>query len=67
MLGEDARCTVYASRPLGCRTFFCDRALQGDPVSQRDVNDFVRRIREVSLGLGPGADQGRPLTNALRR
>src|SRR5262245_35018941 len=26
LLGDDGRCLVYASRPFGCRTFFCERA-----------------------------------------
>src|SRR5687768_9334556 len=26
LLGDDNRCLVYASRPFGCRTFFCERA-----------------------------------------
>jgi Fe-S-cluster containining protein len=26
LLGDDGRCTIYASRPFGCRTFFCSRA-----------------------------------------
>src|SRR5205085_7414257 len=26
LLSESGRCRVYASRPFGCRTFFCDRA-----------------------------------------
>jgi Fe-S-cluster containining protein len=25
LLGDDGRCVVYASRPYGCRTFFCER------------------------------------------
>ena len=27
LLGDDGRCLVYASRPFGCRTFFCERAM----------------------------------------
>ena len=29
MLDEGGRCAVYAARPLGCRTFYCDRAAPG--------------------------------------
>lgn len=65
LLGADDRCTIYASRPFGCRTFFCDRAIAGDPVTQRDINAFVARIRAVAAKLGPGADEGRPLVRAL--
>lgn len=66
LLGVDGRCTIYASRPFGCRTFFCDAAVAGDPVSQRDINAFVARIRAIAARLGPGADEGRPLVRALR-
>lgn len=65
LLGADGRCTIYASRPFGCRTFFCDRAIPADPVTQRDINAFVARIRAVAARLGPGADEGRPLVRAL--
>jgi len=66
LLGKDGRCTIYASRPFGCRTFFCDRAIPADPVTQRDINAFVARIRTLAVRLGPGADEGRPLVRALR-
>ena len=71
LLGETGRCTVYEARPFGCRTYFCDRALAGEPVRQRDVNAFVQRIRAVSDRLAPGGQgggdggAGRPLTRAL--
>ena len=26
LLSADGRCRIYASRPFGCRTFFCDDA-----------------------------------------
>ena len=26
LLAENGRCSIYASRPFGCRTFFCSRA-----------------------------------------
>lgn len=65
LLGSDGRCTVYASRPFGCRTFFCDRAVAAGPVAQRDINTFVARIKAVAAKLGPGADEGRPLVRAL--
>ncbi len=65
LLGDDGRCTIYASRPLGCRTYFCDRALPAGPVTQRDVNAFVARVRTIAARLGPGAEEGRPLVRAL--
>jgi Fe-S-cluster containining protein len=65
LLDAAGRCAVYAARPLGCRTFFCDRAEQGSRVKQRDVNALVRRIQDIAAAHEPGGDQGRLLTRAL--
>jgi len=65
MLAADGRCSVYEARPLGCRTFYCDRASAGGKVKQRDVNALVRRIQELAAAHEPGGDKGRPLTRAL--
>ena len=65
LLDAVGRCAVYAARPLGCRTFFCDRATAGTPVRQRDINGFVRLIEELSARQTPSDDRGRPLTRAL--
>lgn len=35
-LGADARCTVYAVRPWGCRVFGCFRRSAGDGASMTD-------------------------------
>ena len=65
MLAADGRCAVYEARPLGCRTFFCDRADAGGKVKQRDLNALVRRIQDLAAQHAPGGDKGRPLTRAL--
>ena len=47
------RCTAYANRPLGCRTFFCHRR-QGpahEPVAQMD--QLQRRLETVARRLNP--------------
>ncbi len=46
-LGEDRRCTIYAARPLGCRTFYCHR-VTGPRVPRRAWNDFRRRLEVLS-------------------
>jgi Fe-S-cluster containining protein len=66
LLDGAGRCSIYAARPLGCRTFFCERALQTPPVRQREVNGFVRRIQDLAAKHEPSGDRGRPLTRALR-
>jgi Fe-S-cluster containining protein len=65
LLDAAGRCSIYASRPLGCRTFYCDRAEQGGKVKQRDINALVRRIQDIAQKHEPGGDKGRPLTRAL--
>ena len=65
LLDGAGRCAVYEARPLGCRTFFCDRAEAGSKVKQREVNALVRRIQEIAARHEADGDNGRPLTRAL--
>lgn len=65
MLDDGGRCSVYAARPFGCRTFYCERATPGDRVQQRDINRWVARIRAIAGAYTPGHDTGAPLTRAL--
>jgi Fe-S-cluster containining protein len=73
LLDHDGRCAVYAARPLGCRTFFCERAsspsrarsTRGRALPQRELNELVRRVRAVAVRHRAGGDLGRALTKAL--
>jgi uncharacterized protein len=65
MLTAEGRCSVYAARPLGCRTFYCDRAAPGGRVRHREVSALVRRVQELAARHEPGGDQGRPLSRAI--
>lgn len=65
LLDASGRCAVYDSRPLGCRTFFCDRADLPNKVKQREINAVVRRIQDIAAKHEPGGDKGRPLTRSL--
>lgn len=67
LLTDAGRCAVYDARPLGCRTFYCDRASAGGKVRQRDVNALVRRVQDIAAKHEPDGDRGRPLTRALGR
>ena len=68
VLGADGRCTAYAWRPFGCRTFFCDRASVPFPLPHRDMLGYVRRIKELAERMDePDAAEGRPLRRALAR
>jgi Fe-S-cluster containining protein len=59
---QTGRCTIYADRPFGCRTHFCEAA--GGPYTRREVLDLIRRLEDVDAelnGFGP-----RPLPAAVR-
>lgn len=50
------RCLIYADRPFGCRTHFCDAA--GGPWPRSEVLDLIRRLEQVDArlaGCGPRA------------
>jgi Fe-S-cluster containining protein len=65
LLNASGRCSIYASRPLGCRTYFCERAHHDAPVDRREVNAFVRAIQAIAARHAPEGDRGRPLTRAI--
>jgi uncharacterized protein len=59
------RCTVYADRPLGCRTFFCGR--RRGP-AREPLDDMVRlsqRLETVSRTLEPEVSSPRPIFDWL--
>ena len=66
MLDARGRCAVYAWRPLGCRTFYCERASAGAALPQRRINELVRKVQEIAARHRPDGDRGRPLRRALR-
>lgn len=47
---ETGKCMIYADRPFGCRTHFCDAA--GGPYSRKEVLDLIRRLEDVDRKLG---------------
>ncbi|MEO6052704.1 MAG: YkgJ family cysteine cluster protein [Chthoniobacterales bacterium] len=46
---ETSRCMIYADRPFGCRTHFCEAA--GGPYARREVLDLIRRLEKVDADL----------------
>jgi len=46
---ESGRCLIYADRPFGCRTHFCEAA--GGPYARKLVLDLIRRLEEVDRQL----------------
>lgn len=51
---DTGRCLIYADRPFGCRTHFCEAA--GGLIPRQEILDLIRRLEEVdreSGGDGP--------------
>jgi hypothetical protein len=65
LLSPEGRCRIYASRPFGCRTFFCGQRLPRGAIAEigRRIADLSARFAARSGGqLDPGP---RPLTRAI--
>jgi Fe-S-cluster containining protein len=65
LLDASSRCSVYASRPFGCRTYFCSRATHAAPRDRALERSFARRLTELAARHEPGGDAPRPLTRVL--
>jgi Fe-S-cluster containining protein len=65
MLGRDGRCRVYAARPFGCRTFFCERASGPGKLPRAELQRISRDIADLSARYDPDDPRARPLTRAL--
>ena len=61
LLGRDGRCTVYAHRPFGCRTHFCEAA--GGMYPRKHLADLIQRLEALDETLG--GDGSRPLEGAV--
>ena len=67
-LGPDDRCRVYAARPLGCRTFFCERTTHPDGrtgLLPSSTNKALRVFPRELQALTP-AEESKPLRAWLR-
>ena len=58
MLGSDGRCTIYDSRPIACRTHFCEAA--GGPYARREVRDLIHELEAIDQRLGGSGGMGLP-------
>jgi uncharacterized protein len=65
LLTAEGRCSIYASRPLGCRTFFCDRARGPGKLPRVEVNAIARDVADLAARFAPRDPHSRPLTRAL--
>lgn len=66
------KCRVYQSRPLGCRTFFCERArdehgVAGAPSSStRELRDAARTLEDLRVATRDDDGRARPLRSWVR-
>ena len=65
LLSAAGRCRIYASRPFGCRTFFCDRATGPGKMPRGEIQRLSRAIADLSARHAPRDPHARPLTGAL--
>ncbi len=56
------RCTVYASRPLGCRTYFCHRATGPGREPAEAMDRLERRLEAIARSVHPDEEGPRPLS-----
>jgi Fe-S-cluster containining protein len=67
LLDRTGRCSVYDSRPFGCRTYFCERAAPGRVPSRSEERALVDRLKALALRHRPDGDQARPLSRVFAR
>lgn len=66
LLEAPGRCSVYESRPFGCRTFFCERATHQNPPSREAIRALARRVQDVASRHMVAGDAARPMTRVFR-
>jgi uncharacterized protein len=67
LLDERGRCSVYDSRPFGCRTFFCERGIGPTRKPPRaELASIGRRIADLAQRADPACDGPRTITSLLR-
>jgi uncharacterized protein len=66
LLTDEGKCRVYASRPFGCRTFFCEKVEGPGKLPRAKVQELSRRVADLAARFSPRDPHARPLTRALR-
>jgi len=66
LLSREGKCSVYADRPLGCRTFYCNRAQRGDGPGRDQLRQIVQRLTDLAARHRFGGEVSRPLDHVLR-
>jgi len=59
LLDANGRCSIYADRPLGCRTFYCERGSGPRKVARDEVTALMVRLEKAAQTLEP--DEAAPV------
>lgn len=59
------RCSVYAARPLGCRTYFCERRIGPSREPAAVLAELLERLAALNQELSPETDGPTPLLTWL--
>ncbi len=67
LLDSLGKCSIYESRPFGCRTHFC--AAAGGQYPRREVIDLIHRLEDIDRALGCDGARQLPvaINDALKR
>jgi len=63
---DAGRCRIYESRPLGCRTYFCDRITGPGRPPREELAMLVGPLRTVAAQLDPRDPLPRTLSSWLK-
>jgi Fe-S-cluster containining protein len=67
LLSQEGKCTIYASRPFGCRTYFCDRVRGPGKLPRDRLRELGARIADLSAKACPRDPGPRSLWKALSK
>jgi Fe-S-cluster containining protein len=65
LLDRDQHCSVYADRPLGCRTFYCGRATRGEGPTTEELAALQAELSDLAARHSMAGEETRPLVAAL--
>jgi uncharacterized protein len=65
LLDRDGKCSIYAARPFGCRTYFCAEATPAVSVGHAELVAMVRQIQEIAARHTAGGELSHRLGKLL--
>jgi Fe-S-cluster containining protein len=65
MLDDAGRCRIYESRPLGCRTFFCERVRGPGRVPRDEIQRIARAVADLAARFAPHDPHARPFSRVF--